>query len=31
VVVGAFITREGAERQKSELQSKGIPNEIIER
>ena len=31
VVVGAFITREGAEKQKSELQSKGIPNEIIER
>jgi cell division septation protein DedD len=31
VLVGAFITREGAEKQKSELQSKGIPNEIIER
>ena len=31
VVVGAFITREGAEKQKSELQSKGIPNQIIER
>ena len=31
VVVGAFISRKGAERQKSELQSKGIPNEIIER
>ena len=31
VVVGAFITRKGAEQQKSELQSKGIPNEIIER
>ena len=31
VVVGAFITREGAEKQKSELQSKGIPNKIIER
>jgi cell division septation protein DedD len=31
VVVGAFITREGAEKQKLELQSKGIPNEIIER
>jgi cell division septation protein DedD len=31
VVVGAFITREGAEKQKLELQSKGIPNQIIER
>ena len=31
VLVGAFITREGAEKQKQELQSKGIPNEIIER
>ncbi|MEJ2098853.1 MAG: SPOR domain-containing protein [Desulfobacterales bacterium] len=31
VVVGAFITREGAEKQMLELQSKGIPNEIIER
>jgi len=31
VVVGAFITKEGAEKQKLELQSKGIPNEIIER
>lgn len=31
VVVGAFITREGAEKQKLELQAKGIPNEVIER
>ena len=31
VVVGAFITKEGAEKQMVELQSKGIPNEIIER
>lgn len=31
LVVGAFITREGAEKQKSELQSKGISNEIIQR
>jgi cell division septation protein DedD len=31
LVVGAFITREGAEKQKSELQSKGIPNTIIDR
>lgn len=31
LVVGAFITKEGAEKQKSELQSKGIPNEIIVR
>ena len=31
LVVGAFITREGAEKQKSELQSKGIPNEIVQR
>jgi hypothetical protein len=31
LVVGAFITREGAEKQKSELQSKGISNEIIKR
>jgi cell division septation protein DedD len=31
VLVGAFITREGAEKQKSELQAKGIPSEIIDR
>ena len=31
VVVGAFITREGAEKQMSELQSKGISNKIIKR
>lgn len=31
IVVGAFITREGAEKQKSELQSKGIANTIIKR
>jgi cell division septation protein DedD len=31
VIVGAFITREGAEKQKSELQSKGVVSEIIER
>jgi len=31
LVVGAFITREGAEKQKSELKSKGIPNEIVQR
>ena len=31
LVVGAFITREGAEKQKSELQSKGISNKIIKR
>jgi len=31
VVVGAFITTEGAEKQKSELQSKGVSNKIIER
>jgi len=31
LVVGAFITREGAEKQKSELQSKGISNEIVQR
>jgi len=31
LMVGAFITREGAEKQKSELQSKGILNEIIKR
>jgi cell division septation protein DedD len=31
LVVGAFITKEGAEKQKSELQSKGIPNTIIDR
>ena len=31
VMVGAFITREGAEEQQSELQSKGVSNEIIER
>jgi cell division septation protein DedD len=31
VIVGAFITREGAEKQQSELQSKGVANEIIER
>jgi cell division septation protein DedD len=31
LVVGAFITREGAEKQKAELKSNGIPNEIIER
>ena len=31
LVVGAFITREGAEKQKSELQSKGISNQIIKR
>jgi cell division septation protein DedD len=31
LVVGAFITKEGAEKQKSELQSKGISNQIIQR
>jgi len=31
LVVGAFITREGAEKQKSELQSKGISNQIVQR
>lgn len=31
LVVGAFITRKGAEKQKAELQSKGISNEIIKR
>lgn len=31
LLVGAFITREGAEKQKSELQSKGIPNQIVQR
>jgi cell division protein FtsN len=31
LVVGAFITREGAEKQKSELQSKGISNQVIQR
>lgn len=31
LVVGAFITRAGAEKQKSELQSNGITNTIIER
>jgi cell division septation protein DedD len=31
VMVGAFITREGAEQQKSELQAKGVSNKIIER
>jgi cell division protein FtsN len=31
LVVGAFITREGAETQKSELQSKGISNEVVQR
>jgi hypothetical protein len=31
LVVGAFITKEGAEKQKSELQSKGISNTIIDR
>jgi cell division septation protein DedD len=31
VLVGAFITREGAEKQKAELQAKGIPSEIIDR
>jgi cell division septation protein DedD len=31
LVVGAFITNEGAEKQKSELQSKGISNKIIVR
>ncbi len=31
LVVGAFITREGAEKQKSELQSKGIPNQVVQR
>jgi hypothetical protein len=31
LVVGAFITREGAEKQKSDLESKGIANEIIKR
>jgi cell division septation protein DedD len=31
LVVGAFITREGAETQKSELQSKGISNEVVHR
>ena len=31
VLVGAFITREGAEKQKAELQAKGIPSKIIDR
>ena len=31
LVVGAFVTREGAEKQKTELQSKGIPNQIVQR
>ena len=31
VVIGAFITREGAEKQKTELQSKGISNQIVQR
>ena len=31
LVVGAFITRDGAEKQKSELQSKGISNQIVQR
>jgi cell division septation protein DedD len=31
LVVGAFITRAGAETQKSELQSKGISNEVVQR
>ncbi|MGD9181587.1 MAG: SPOR domain-containing protein [Desulfobacterales bacterium] len=31
LVVGAFITREGAEKQKSELESKGISNQIVQR
>ncbi len=31
LVVGAFITREGAENQKSELQSNGISNEVVQR
>ena len=31
LMVGAFITREGAEKQKSELKSNGISNEIINR
>jgi cell division protein FtsN len=31
LVVGAFITREGAEKQKSELQSKGISNKVVQR
>jgi cell division septation protein DedD len=31
LVVGAFITREGAEKQKTELQSKGISNQIVQR
>lgn len=31
LVVGAFITKEGAEKQKSELQSKGISNQIVQR
>ena len=31
LVVGAFITREGAEKQMSELQSKGISNKVIKR
>jgi cell division septation protein DedD len=31
LVVGAFVTREGAEKQKTELQSKGISNQIVQR
>ena len=31
LVVGAFVTREGAEKQKTELQSKGISNQIVRR
>jgi len=31
LVVGAFITRAGAEKQKSELQSKGISNKVVQR
>jgi hypothetical protein len=31
LVVGAFITKQGAENQSKELQSKGIPNKVIKR
>jgi cell division septation protein DedD len=31
LVVGAFITKQGAENQSKELQSKGIQNKVIKR
>jgi hypothetical protein len=30
-LVGAFITKEGAQKQQAELQSKGIQNEVVKR